>query len=43
MAVQMKGGIVKGKMVEVNSSEILEAGKDEWRDGADWEAKSLIG
>lgn len=29
MAVQMKGGIVKGKVVEVNRSEILEVGKDE--------------
>lgn len=42
MAVQMKGRIVKGNMVEVNRSEVLELGRDERKEAADLEVENLV-
>lgn len=42
MAVQMKGRIVKGNMVEVNRNEVLELGRDERKEAADLEVESLV-
>lgn len=43
MAIQMKGRIVKGNMVEVKRSEASEVRTDEWKERVDLEAESLLG
>lgn len=43
MAIQMKGRIVKGNMVEVNRSEASEVRTDEWKERVDLGAESLLG